>query len=67
MKLLLFLLATEYEMPFPMSWITVIWFVTTGVCLTLAGVHSLVWVRSQNSWGNLRFAIALPTERARLA
>jgi len=50
-----------------MSWIIPIWSIAAGVCLSLAAVHCLVWVRSQDSWGNLPFAIALPTERARLS
>lgn len=40
------------------SWITVIWSATAGICLTLAGVHFLVWVKSRDSWANLFFSIA---------
>lgn len=41
-----------------MSWITIIWSITAGICLTLAGVHLLVWVKSRDDWANLLFAIA---------
>ena len=50
-----------------MSWMATVLSATTAVCLTLAGVRFLVRVRSQGSWGNLPFAIALPTERTRLS
>jgi hypothetical protein len=40
-----------------MSWITFIWSMTVGICLTLAGVHFLVWTRRRDEWANLVFAI----------
>jgi PAS domain S-box-containing protein len=41
-----------------MSWITFIWSVTAGICLALAALHLMVWVRSRDSWVYLLFAIA---------
>lgn len=38
-----------------MSWITVIWSMMAASCVTLAGVHFLVWLRSRKSWTNLLF------------
>jgi len=41
-----------------MSWITVIWSATAAICLTLAGVHFLVWAKSRESLANLLFSIS---------
>jgi len=41
-----------------MSWITIIWSAGGGICLALAGVHLLVWVKSRDSWVNLIFSVA---------
>jgi len=41
-----------------MSWITAIWSGTAAICLTLAGVHFLVWVKSRDSWASLLFSIS---------
>jgi two-component system, LuxR family, sensor kinase FixL len=38
-----------------MSWVTIIWSMTSAACLTLAGVHLLVWLRARNLWVNLLF------------
>lgn len=40
-----------------MSWITFIWSMTAGICLTLGAVHLLVWSRQRDQWANLVFAI----------
>ncbi len=40
-----------------MSWITFIWSMTAGICLTLAAVHFLVWTRRRDEWANLVFSI----------
>ena len=47
-----------------MNWITVIWSAITGICLTLAGVHFLVWLRSRGLWANLLFSIAAASAAA---
>jgi hypothetical protein len=47
-----------------MSWVTVIWSMTAGICLALAGVHLLVWSRSKKSWANLLFAVAATSAAA---
>jgi len=41
-----------------MSWVTVIWSMATGVSLTLAGVHILVWLRDRSAAANLSFAVS---------
>lgn len=41
-----------------MSWIVPVWSMAAGVCLTLAGLHFLVWLRSRELLANLLFAIA---------
>ena len=41
-----------------MNWITPIWSIVAGVCLALAGVHFLVWLRSRGSRASLVFSIA---------
>jgi two-component system, LuxR family, sensor kinase FixL len=40
-----------------MNWVIVIWSMVTAVCLTLAVVHGLVWVRQRAAWANLLFAL----------
>jgi len=40
-----------------MSWITFIWSMTAGICLTLGAVHFLVWTRRRDEWANLVFSI----------
>lgn len=40
-----------------MSWVTVIWSMTASACLTLAGMHLLVWCRQRTAWGNLLFSL----------
>lgn len=41
-----------------MSWVTAIWFMTAGACLTLGVVHFLVWCGQRAAWGNVFFAIS---------
>ncbi|HVM48802.1 MAG TPA: PAS domain S-box protein, partial [Candidatus Acidoferrum sp.] len=40
-----------------MSWITFIWSMTSGICLTLGAVHFVVWTRRRDEWANLVFSI----------
>lgn len=40
-----------------MSWVTVIWAMVASACLTLAGMHFLVWCRQRDAWGNLFFSL----------
>ena len=39
-----------------MSWVTFIWSMTAGICLTLGAVHFLVWTRQRDQWANLVFS-----------
>ncbi len=41
-----------------MSWIIPIWSIAAGVCLCLAALHFLVWLRSRASLVNLIFSLA---------
>jgi PAS domain S-box-containing protein len=41
-----------------MNWVTVIWSMTAGICLTLAALHLLVWLRARDSWMNAVFSIS---------
>jgi two-component system sensor kinase FixL len=38
-----------------MSLVTIIWSMTAAVCLTLAGIHLMVWRRNHSAWANLPF------------
>jgi PAS domain S-box-containing protein len=40
-----------------MSWVTVLWSMTAAACLTLAGVHLLIWFKQRQAWGGLLFSI----------
>jgi signal transduction histidine kinase len=40
-----------------MSWVTFIWSMTAGLCLTLGAVHFLVWTRQRDQWANLVFSL----------
>ena len=40
-----------------MSWITIIWSMVASACLTLAGMHSLVWYKNRTAWASLAFAV----------
>ena len=40
-----------------MSWVTIIWSMMASACLTLAGMHLLVWCRKRTAWANLLFAL----------
>jgi len=39
-----------------MNWITVICSMIAASCLTVAGIHLLVWLRSRRAWTNLLLA-----------
>ncbi len=41
-----------------MSWPTVLWSMEAGICLTMASVHLLVWLRNRSWWANLAFSFA---------
>jgi two-component system sensor kinase FixL len=41
-----------------MHWITIIWSMTAAACVTLAGVHALIWWRQRNVRAHLLFALA---------
>ena len=41
-----------------MSWITFIWAMCAAVCLTLASLYAIVWIRRRSTWDNLLFAVA---------
>lgn len=41
-----------------MSWVTFIWSMTAGICLTLGAVHLVIWTRRRGEWANLVFSIA---------
>jgi two-component system sensor kinase FixL len=38
-----------------MSWVTVIWSMGASACLTLAGLHLLVWLKQRRAWDHLLF------------
>ena len=40
-----------------MSWVTIIWSMVASACLTLAGMHLLVWCRKRTARANLLFAL----------
>jgi two-component system sensor kinase FixL len=40
-----------------MSLITIIWSMSASACLTLAGIHFLVWSRNRTAWANLVFSL----------
>ena len=39
------------------SLVTVIWSMIASACLTLAGIHLLVWCKTRNAWPNLLFSL----------
>ena len=41
-----------------MNWITIIWSMVASACLTLAGLHWLVWFKNRTAWASLAFAVA---------
>jgi len=40
-----------------MSWITIIWSMAASACLTLAGMHLLIWLKQRRAWANLLFSV----------
>ena len=40
-----------------MSWITIIWAMIVSACLTLAGIHFMVWCRRRAAWDYLCFTL----------
>ncbi|MDH5245635.1 MAG: ATP-binding protein [Betaproteobacteria bacterium] len=41
-----------------MDWVSYVWSVTAGICLTFGGIHLFLWTASRQSWANLAFAIS---------
>jgi two-component system, LuxR family, sensor kinase FixL len=41
-----------------MSWVTVIWSMTSGICLTLGAVYFVIWTRQRDQWASLVFSIS---------
>ena len=41
-----------------MSWITFIWSMTAGICLTLGALHFVIWTHRRDEWANLVFSMA---------
>ena len=39
-----------------MSWITIVWSMNAGACLTLAAIYLVVWCRQRESWVHLLFS-----------
>ena len=39
-----------------MSWITVVWSINVGACLTLAAMYLTVWCKQRQSWVHLLFS-----------
>src|SRR5438309_3601898 len=39
-----------------MSWITVVWSINVGACLTLATIYLVVWCKQRESWVHLLFS-----------
>jgi len=39
-----------------MNWVNILWPMIAATCLTLAGMHVLVWINSRQSWANLAFS-----------
>jgi PAS domain S-box-containing protein len=40
-----------------MNWVNILWPMIAAACLTLAGMHVLVWIKSRQSWANLAFSV----------
>ena len=47
-----------------MSWVTVVWSMVAAACLTLAGMHLLVWFMRRQAWGSLLFTVTAATTAA---
>ena len=41
-----------------MNWVTIVWSLAAGACLTLAVMHSLIWLRDRTLYAHLAFAFA---------
>jgi PAS domain S-box-containing protein len=41
-----------------MSWVTVIFSMTSSACLTMAWIHGFIWLRKRDAWANLLFMLA---------
>ena len=47
----------EEHSPLPMSPITIIWSMSASACLTMAGIHFLVWWKDRKALANLFFSL----------
>jgi PAS domain S-box-containing protein len=41
---------------YPMSWITIVWSINAGACLTLAAIYFVLWCNQRKSWMHLVFS-----------
>lgn len=41
-----------------MSWVTIIWSMNAAACLTMAGIHLIIWLNSRSAWGYLLFSFS---------
>ena len=41
-----------------MSWVTVIWSMIASACLTLAGMHLIIWLKQPKALGSLLFSVS---------
>ena len=41
-----------------MSWVTVIWSMIAAACLTLAGMHLIIWLKQPKALGSLLFSVS---------
>jgi PAS domain S-box-containing protein len=39
-----------------MSWITIVWSINAGACLTLAAIYFVLWCKQRKDWVNLAFS-----------
>ena len=40
------------------SWVTIVWSMIAGACLTLAAIHLLVWFRRRTAWAHLVLSLS---------
>ena len=41
-----------------MNWVTIIWSMIASACLTLAGMHLIIWLKQPKAWGSLLFSVS---------
>ncbi len=47
----------SFGLRYSMNWVNILWPMIAAACLTLAGMHVLVWIKSRQSWANLAFSV----------